>query len=194
MSANPLSLMHRPAVPRSWADARLVLGFGTAIAGMNLLYPSLRDLPLGLAGSLQMLGPITLALLSSRGVRDLLLAGVAGCGVWLFNGPSSEGFPLTGTLLALASGASMACYFLLSHRAGGRNDGGAPLAAAVAWAAVLTVPFGVWENGTALLRPRALAIGLGSPCSPRCCRIPSNSRRCAAFRPGPSPYWPASNP
>lgn len=55
----------------------------------------------------------------------------------------------------------MACYFQLSHRAGGRDAGGAPLAAAVAWAAVLTVPLGVWGNGTALLEPRVLAIGLG---------------------------------
>ncbi|MFF7650942.1 DMT family transporter [Streptomyces sp. NPDC007983] len=65
-------------------------------------------------------------------------------------------------LIRLASGASMACSFLLSHRAGGRDTGGAPLASAVAWAAVLTVPLGVWENGTALLAPRALAIGLGA--------------------------------
>lgn len=161
LAAVVLSLVHRPAMPRTWADARLVLGFGTAIASMNLLYPSLRHLPLGLAGTLQMLGPVSLALLSSRGVRDLAPAALAGCGVWFFNGPSSEGFPLAGMLLALASGASMACYFLLSRRAGGRAAGGAPLAAAVAWAAVLTVPVGVWESGPALLEPRTLAFGLG---------------------------------
>lgn len=90
LAAVVLSLVHRPTVPRSWADARLVLGI--AIAGMNLLYPSLRHLPLGLASTLQLLGPITLALLSSRGARDLVLAALAVCGVWLFNGRRGKAF------------------------------------------------------------------------------------------------------
>ncbi len=63
-------------------------------------------------------------------------------------------------LLALAAGASMAGYLLLSKRTGDRTTGGGPLALAVTWAALLTVPFGVADQGTALLAPRILATGL----------------------------------
>ncbi|MCC5031813.1 EamA family transporter [Streptomyces sp. WAC 00631] len=159
LAALLLLLLHRPALPRTRADVLLVLAFGTAIAGMNLVYPALRYLPLGTASALQLIGPVTLALLSSRRTADLALAALAGLGVWLFHLPGGAGLPLPGVLLALASGASMACYLLLSRQAGARSAGGAPLALAVAWSAVLTVPFGAVESGTALLATRALAVG-----------------------------------
>lgn len=159
LAALLLLLLHRPALPRTRADALLVLGFGTAIAGMNLVYPALRYLPLGTASALQLIGPVTLALLASRRTADLALAALAGLGVWLFHLPGGERAPLPGVLLALASGASMAGYLLLSRQAGARSAGGAPLALAVAWSAVLTVPFGVAESGTALLGTRSLVTG-----------------------------------
>ncbi|MEU4887597.1 EamA family transporter [Streptomyces xinghaiensis] len=159
LAALLLLLLHRPALPRTRADILLVLAFGTAIAGMNLVYPALRYLPLGTASALQLIGPVTLALLASRRTADLALAALAGLGVWLFHLPGGAGLPLPGVLLALASGASMACYLLLSRQAGARSAGRAPLALAVAWSAVLTVPFGAAESGTALLGTRALTVG-----------------------------------
>lgn len=160
MAALLLLAVHRPALPRTRADLGTVLGFGTAIAGMNLIYPALHYLPLGPAISLQLLGPICLALLASRRALDLAFAGLAGAGVWLFHSPAGAGLPLPGVLLALGGGVSMAAYLLLSRRAGARSTGGGPLALAVAWAAVLTVPFGVAQNGGTLLAPEVLLSGL----------------------------------
>lgn len=160
LAAAVLLAVHRPKLPRTAADLALVAGFGTAIAGMNLIYPSLRYLPLGLAISLQLLGPVTLALVASRRMRDMCLAGLAGAGIWLFHAPAGTHFPLPGVLLALAGGVSMAAYLLLSRRAGARSSGGAPLALAVTWAAVLTVPVGALQSGTTLLTPAVLANGL----------------------------------
>ena len=160
LAALLLLLVHRPALPRSWSQVRLVLAFGTSIAGMNLIYPAMRDLPLGLAVSLQLLGPVVLALVTSRQLRDLLFAGCAAGGVWLFHSPAGTSYPLGGMLLALAAGASMAAYLLLSRQAGAHTRDGGPLALALAWAAVLTVPIGVAENGRALLEPVTLAAGL----------------------------------
>lgn len=159
LAALLLLLLYRPSLPRSRAEAGLVLGFGTAIAGMNLIYPALTLLPLGLASALQLLGPITLALVTSRSLRDACCAVMAGGGVWLFYAPRGTGFPLDGVLLALASGACMAAYLMLSKRAGARTTGGGPLAPALAWAAVLTVPLGVMDQGTHLLAPRVLLTG-----------------------------------
>jgi threonine/homoserine efflux transporter RhtA len=160
LAALVLLTLHRPALPRSAADLGTVAAFGTAIAGMNLVYPALRYLPLGLAISLQLLGPIALALLTSRRAVDVGLAALAGCGIWLFHAPSGTDFPLPGVLLALGGGVSMALYLLLSRHAGARSTGGGPLALAVAWAALLTVPFGAAQSGTTLLEPRVLAHGL----------------------------------
>jgi inner membrane transporter RhtA len=160
LAAVVLLAVHRPAVPRSRAELALVLGFGTAIAGMNLIYPALAYLPLGLAISLQLLGPVTLALLASRRLLDLLLAALAGLGVWLFHAPASAHFPLPGVLLALGGGVSMALYLVLSRRTGARSAGGGPLALAVLWAAVLTAPFGAAQSGTTLLEPQVLLNGL----------------------------------
>ncbi len=160
LAAVLLLLLYRPPLPRSRTDLLLVLGFGTAIAGMNLIYPALLFLPLGLASALQLLGPITLALLTSRRLRDVGCAALAGCGVWLFHAPDGSGVPLAGVLLALAAGASMAAYLVLSRKAGSRSAGGGPLALAVTWAAVLTVPLGIADRGAELLAPRVLVTGV----------------------------------
>ncbi|WP_275294207.1 EamA family transporter [Amycolatopsis sp. La24] len=160
LAAAALLTLYRPAVPRSWAERRVILGFGTAIAGMNLIYPALTILPLGLASALQLLGPISLALFTSRRLRDVACAVVAGVGVWLFYAPREVSFPLAGVALALASGACMAAYFLLSKRAGASSVGGGPLALALAWAAVLSVPLGVIDQGVRLVTPRVLLVGV----------------------------------
>ncbi|MZE78853.1 EamA family transporter, partial [Streptomyces sp. SID5475] len=96
LAALLLLLIHRPALPRTRADVLLVLAFGTSIAGMNLVYPALRYLPLGTASALQLIGPVTLALLASRRTADLALAALAGLGVWLFHLPGGAGLPLPG--------------------------------------------------------------------------------------------------
>jgi threonine/homoserine efflux transporter RhtA len=131
IAAALLLLLYRPALRRRRAEWVLILGFGTAIAGMNVIYLALPHLPLGLATSLQLLGPITLALLTSRRPLDLGFALLAGFGVWLFHGPSNSAASVVGIGLALLSGAAMAVYLLLSKRAGARMTGGAPLALAL---------------------------------------------------------------
>lgn len=160
LAALLLALVHRPPAPRTWRQFRLTLSFGAAIAGMSLIYPAMRHLPLGLAISLQLLGPITLALVTSRRPADLFLAGLAGLGVWLFYSPAGIHYPASSVLLALAAGVAMGLYLLLSKRAGANSEGGAPLASALLWAAALAVPFGVVESGTELLEPHVLMSGL----------------------------------
>jgi threonine/homoserine efflux transporter RhtA len=159
IAAALLLLLYRPALRRRRAEWVLILGFGTAIAGMNVIYLALPHLPLGLATSLQLLGPITLALLTSRRPLDLGFALLAGFGVWLFHGPSNSAASVVGIGLALLSGAAMAVYLLLSKRAGARMTGGAPLALALCWAALLTVPWGIVESGSGLLNPATVGQG-----------------------------------
>lgn len=159
IAAAVMLLLYRPALLRHRTEWVLIIGLGTAIAGMNLIYLALDHLPLGLATALQLLGPITLAVLTSRRLFDLAFALLAGFGVWLFHAPGDSPTSVVGVVLALASGVAMAAYLLLSKRAGARMSGGSPLALALGWAALLTVPWGIAEGGVALLDPAILGQG-----------------------------------
>ncbi|MFI0405653.1 EamA family transporter [Actinomadura sp. 3N508] len=117
-------------------------------------------LPVGVASAFQYLGPLTLALLRARRRRDLLQAAVAGAGVLLLHGPAGGPLSLTGAAFALGSGACMAAYLVLNKSAGARAADGAPLAWAVAFAALLTLPLAPLA-GREPARPGLLAAGLG---------------------------------
>jgi threonine/homoserine efflux transporter RhtA len=157
LAALVLLAVLRPRLPTEPRALGLVVAFGTAIAGMNLVYPAMWHLPLGVATSLVLLGPLAVALAGSRRPLDAAWALLAGAGVFLISDDGGP-VPVAGVLLALGAGASMGCYLLLSRRAGAVDSG--ILALAVAWAAVLTLPFGVSTSGAALLHPSALAVGL----------------------------------
>ncbi|WP_219419466.1 EamA family transporter [Pseudonocardia nigra] len=162
LAALVLLAIWRPRLPTDARSIGLVVGFGTAIAGMNLIYPALHHLPLGVATALQLLGPLTVALAGSRRVRDAGWAVLACTGVFLLYGPGDGApLPFAGVLLALASGASMGLYLLLSRRAGAASGTGSTLALAVTWAAIVSLPFGVPAAGADLVAPHVLAAGLG---------------------------------
>lgn len=150
----------RPRLPTDVRSAGLVVAFGTAIAGMNLVYPALQYLPLGVATSLQLLGPLAVALAGSRRPRHVAWALLACAGVLLIGRPWAGPLPVAGMLLALASGAAMGLYLLLSRRAGAAAADGGTLALAITWAAAVSLPFGVPASGADLLRPPVLAVGL----------------------------------
>lgn len=157
-----LLLLWRPRLPDQRSDLLLILAFGTAIAGMNLVYLAMNYLPLGVAATIQLTGPLTVSLLSSRHRRDVLWGAWAVLGIFLFTDPgSAESLPVPGVVFAAASAVSMGTYLLLSRRVGARMPGSGPLALAVAWAALLSLPAGVADSGTRLLHPYALAVGLG---------------------------------
>jgi inner membrane transporter RhtA len=158
LAALVLLAVLRPRLPTDLRTFGLIAAFGTAIAGMNLVYPAMQYLPLGVATSILLLGPLTVALAGSRRPRDAAWALLAGTGVLLIGGWGGGTLPVAGVLLALGSGASMGGYLLLSRRAGTADPG--TLALAVTWAAAVSLPFGISASGTDLLRPLALAVGL----------------------------------
>ncbi|MEV5830616.1 EamA family transporter [Spirillospora sp. NPDC052242] len=152
-----LLLLRRPRPPDR-ASRGTVAALGAAIAGMHLIYPALERLPVGVASTLQFLGPLTLALVRARRPLDLLWAALAGTGVLLIYRPFGDPVPAAGAAFALGSGACMAAYLVLTRRAGALP--GAPLAWGVAVAALLVLPLAPLAEG-AVLRPGVLAAGLG---------------------------------
>ncbi|MFE0103413.1 DMT family transporter [Streptomyces sp. NPDC059009] len=164
LAAVMLLVLWRPRqVPRERGSRVLILALGTAIAGMNLVYVAMDHLPLGVAMTIQLTGPQVVALLAARRARDAAWALFAAAGIacFLLPGSSASGsLSPTGLLFAMASAVSMGGYLVLSRRTGARMSGGRPLALAVLWAALLTLPFALADSGTRLAHPSALPLGL----------------------------------
>lgn len=125
---------------REWIGIVL---YGVAMAAMNLLlYQAIDRLPLGVATTLDFLGPCVVALLASRHVREVLFAIGAFGGVVLmagFGGP----FDPIGLMWGVLAGASFAGYTLLAPRIGQSGGGVQSVALAVTVAAIITLPFSV---------------------------------------------------
>ncbi|HSJ19169.1 MAG TPA: EamA family transporter [Nocardioidaceae bacterium] len=145
---------------RSAADLRVALGFGVTLMVMNwAIYQSFARIPLGIAVTIEFLGPLAVAVLGSRRPRDLVWVGLAAAGVVLL-GLSPGDVTLAGVLFALLAGAAWAGYILLSASTGRRWPGISGLAVASVVGAVALAPPAVMTAGPTLLEPKILALGL----------------------------------
>lgn len=143
---------------RSRADLLAAAGFGLVLGCMNWsFYEAIHRLPLGVAVTVEFLGPLGVAVAGSRKLLDLAWVLLAGGGVALLAlGGTHGGLDRVGLLLAAVAGVLWAAYILLSQRVGSAFTGLDGLAIAMALAAVLMVPVGAVEGGSALLRPGVL--------------------------------------
>jgi inner membrane transporter RhtA len=141
-------------------ELRLAALFGLALASMNLtFYEALDRIPLGVAVTLEFVGPLGVALAGSRSRLDVVWALLAAAGVALLGGFGAS--DAVGILLALVAGGFWAAYILLNARVGRAFHGGDGLAIAMAIATLPLIPFGVADAGSRLLDPSWLAVGLG---------------------------------
>jgi inner membrane transporter RhtA len=100
----------------TWVRLWPALALGVVLAVMNLtFYQSVHLLGLGIAATIEFLGPLTLALVASRRVLDVVCVIIAGIGVVLLTGLEGNIDPW-GIVLALIAGASWAAYILLTRR------------------------------------------------------------------------------
>lgn len=160
IAALVVMLLYRPfSRPRTLRQAATVAGLGVAIAGMNLIYPALQYLPLGVASTIQLMGPLAVAVAGSRRVRDLTVVALAAAGLWLVRDPASGPLHWQGLLLAGLSAVAMGCYLLLSRALAG-DLGHSALALALPAAACLGLPAGLASDGAILFQPQILAWGV----------------------------------
>ncbi|ANH38854.1 Threonine/homoserine exporter RhtA [Nocardioides dokdonensis FR1436] len=171
-----LALVVRPRVRgRSRRDWAVVVAFGLSLGLMNwAIYQSFARIPLGVAVTIEFIGPLSLAVLGSRRARDLVWVALAGLGVALLG---FDGADLTwaGVGFALLAGGAWAAYILLSAETGRHWEGVDGLVLASLVAALLLMPFAVGVGGTDLLDPRILligaAVGLLSSVIPYSCEL-----------------------
>src|SRR5688500_5791033 len=148
---------------RAWLT---VTAFGVALGLMNYtFYGSLAHLPIGVAVTIEFIGPLTLAATLSRRWLDAVAVLAAACGVVLiceaFRTPFAE-LEKTGIVLALLAGAFWAAYIVLSGRTGAEFPKLEGLALAMVVATLVTLPFGVTSvptwTGETLLKGLGIAV------------------------------------
>jgi inner membrane transporter RhtA len=164
---------------RAWRDGAIVLAFGVTLGVMNFsIYQAFARIPLGIAVTIEFLGPLAVAVASSRRLVDLVWVGLAGGGVALLSngwsslavrstahaapgGGSALGLAVTGVVFALVAAAGWAAYILLSRSTGRRFPGSSGLAIALVIAAVVVTPAAATGSGLgSALRPEVLGIGI----------------------------------
>lgn len=127
-----------------------VLGLTVVFSVMNVcLYAAIERIGLGLAVTLEFLGPLAVAVLGSRRARDIACAGFAAIGVVVLTnpGPSTD---LFGIGLGLVAAAAWGCYILLNRAVGQQLPGlqgttVASLVTAAVWLPIAAVWFAFHE-------------------------------------------------
>ena len=133
---------------------------GTLLAVHHLsYYEAVGRIPLGAATTIEFVGPFAITLAGSRRPRDLLWSLLAAAGVLLL-GEGGLPLDLAGIGFAAVAAGCWAGYILVSARLAQQVDDGRGLALAVAWGALLSLPYGVARAGGALLQPQVLLLAL----------------------------------
>ncbi len=148
---------------RSRSDLWLLVLLGALLAGMNsAFYQAVDRLPLGVAVTVEFLGPLVVAVAASRRRLDLLWVAMAAAGVALFaGGPAGGSVTAAGLGFALLAASAWAGYILVAKRVGHRWPGTQGLAVSLAVGAVLLAPFGAAPGVAAMSDPSLAALALG---------------------------------
>ncbi|WP_052517757.1 EamA family transporter [Archangium violaceum] len=165
LSALLLCAVFRPPFTRlTRAQWAAVIPYGVVLGAMNLsFYKALERIPLGLAVTLEFVGPLSIAVFGSRRALDFLWAVLAAAGIALiapWRGDASALDPL-GVLLALFAGACWAVYIVLGGRLSRVFPGGKSVATGMVFAALMALPFAFAEGLASRLTPSLFAAGLG---------------------------------
>lgn len=171
-----LAAVARPVLRgRSRGDWLVVVGFGAALGTMNwAIYQSFARIPLGIAVTIEFVGPLALAVLGSRRLRDLTWVAFAALGVALL-GLDPSGVTWAGAGFALLAGVGWAAYILLSARTGQRWEGLDGLVVASLVATLLLTPYvlgtGRGDIDQAWILAAGAAVGLLSSVIPYSCEM-----------------------
>ena len=156
-----LAGLWRPSLRgRARSDLWLVAAFGVALGVMNLaIYAALDRIPLGVAVTVEFLGPLGVAVFKGRGPLALLWAALAALGVAALAGPFGGSADLLGIAFAAVAAVGWASYILLGGRVGRVFAGASGLTIGVTIAALIQIPAGLASGGSELIAPAVLGAG-----------------------------------
>ncbi|MGH3978318.1 MAG: EamA family transporter [Pseudonocardiaceae bacterium] len=127
---------------------------------MNLAYfHTIARLPIGIASTLELLGPLALAIVLTRRLSDLAWALLSITGLLLLTAPGAD-LSMLGIALGLLAAGCRAAYVLLNHRVGQLFTDWSGLALALAVGAGILAPVGAVTGGAGLLDWTVLGAGV----------------------------------
>lgn len=162
ISALLLLAVYRPNLKKITANQwRLVIPYGLSLGAMNLIfYLSIERIPIGLAVTLEFIGPLLVAVFGSKRIIDFLWVLLAAAGIVLIAPWSNNGLDILGVLFALLTGALWAAYIVLGGKISKIMKGGDAVTIGMLFASILIVPFGILGNGLSNLTPQLLGLGV----------------------------------
>ncbi|MEN0104129.1 MAG: EamA family transporter [Curtobacterium sp.] len=159
-----LALVIRPRV-RHWNRAQWLgaIGLGLALGGMNVfIYLAFASIPIGVAVTIEFLGPLTLSLVHTRRWRDVLWAVLALAGVVLLGVGPSAVTQLGGIAFAVAAAVCWAGYIVMNRHVGSIIPGVDGLAVSMVVAMLVSLPFGLRTAVTGIVADPTLLIVFGA--------------------------------
>lgn len=137
--------------------------YGASLGLMNFsFYFALQSIPLGIAVALEFLGPLSVAIFSSKKKIDYLWVLLAGVGI-IFLLPkdlATHTLDPLGMFLAILAGAFWAMYIIFGKRAGNNLKGEIASSMGMLVAALIVLPVGIMIDGRKLLNTSALPVAL----------------------------------
>ncbi|MGB3697990.1 MAG: EamA family transporter [Gordonia sp. (in: high G+C Gram-positive bacteria)] len=137
----------RPAVrgwPRHTWLGVLLLGLG--LGGMNLfIYLAIDRIPLGVAVTIELMGPLAVAAVGSRRLLDAGWVLLAVLGIVMLGVQGGGALDAAGAVFAAVAASCWALYIVASSRLGARVSGVDGLAAAMVVAAMVIAPLGAFQ-------------------------------------------------
>ncbi len=166
LSSVLMMVLVRPSIkghdPTAW---RMVLGLGLTLGAMNFcFYQALARLPIGVAVTIEFLGPLLLGAAMSRRVRDAIAVAAALCGVVLISQALRAGWnelDHLGIACAATAGACWAAYILFQREVGKHFKGIDGITWALLLAAIVVTPLGIIDAHGPLTSPKVVGAGAG---------------------------------
>ncbi len=162
VSAIILLLVYRPNLKAiTKTQWKVVIPYGLSLGAMNLIfYFAIERIPIGLAVTLEFIGPLLLAIIGSKRLIDYLWVLLAAIGILLIAPWTNERLDTLGVLFALIAGALWAAYIVFGGRISKIMNEGTAVSTGMLLAAILVLPFGIFENGLVNLTPRLFGMGV----------------------------------
>jgi len=150
--------------PGKWTRAQWLAAvlFGVSLAAMNgFFYAAIDRIPLGPAVAIEFLGPLVLAAVLTRKLRDFAWVGIALLGMVVLGIDGligAEPLDPLGVVFILIAAGFWAMYIRMSARVGALIPGSSGLAMGLVVAAVLLIPVGVPAVSTVAMDPQLLLL------------------------------------
>lgn len=162
VSAVILLLTYRPNLKAITAEQwKIVIPYGMALGAMNLIfYLAIERIHIGLAVTLEFIGPLLVAIIGSKRLIDYCWVLLAALGIVLIAPWTNDRLDILGVIFALLAGALWAAYIVLGGKISKIMNGGQAVSTGMLFAAILILPFGFFENGLTNLTPKLFGMGV----------------------------------